>query len=461
MEQNSSLLESINNFSEILDTGITVKGRVANHVRFYGDTLSFSIRTDEISIKNIDNGLERILKIEEVMPVIIKADSSGILSSLKRDDLISIKCQTKNKPDRYYLYGYATGVNRVPSATVKDALYNLRGMTYKCIRSMFYTSLKDDPASLCEAIVLGNTGNLSSRVSSDFKKGGIYHLLAISGLHISFFILLISSLINFIFLRESNGKPSNKWSGLAGIFALIVILFFYNFLVGGKASTIRSTMMSVYFLISCRVGREIHRKTVLSYIFIILLIINPGFFYEPGFWLSFIAVFAILYANKPVLDLIAVFKEKLALNFFRCAKEKNKNHRMARVSFLTSIAVTTFSVNIFILPLLLHIFNEASLLSLLTNLPAIPVFYILLFILIISTIAGLIWPPAGEILIKPSTVLIGWLKEIAASWRFFRFSIIESGDFDVIHLIIYYIFLLSVLIIVSRIIERWTGKETG
>jgi len=235
--------------------------------------------------------------------------------------------------------------------------------------------------------------------------------------------------------------------------------FFYNFLVGGKASTMRSTMMSVYFLVAASIGREIQRKTVLSYIFIVLLVINPVFFYEPGFWLTFIAVFAIVYANKIFMGLAATVKKKLLQNRKPHRTGNEEKHVMIKSNYLLSIFVTTFSVNVFILPVLLFIFKEASLLSLLTNIFAIPVFYMLLFILIISSISGLIWPPIGETLVKPSEILTGWLQKIAGSWRFFRFSLIELQDFEVIHLIIYYIFLISMLIIISKVIEKWTRNK--
>jgi competence protein ComEC len=456
--ENGCLLKSIHDFSEELDMEITVWGRVADHVRFYGGRMSFSIRAEEIAVKDISNGLERRIKTDEVMPVRIKTYSQDILI---RDDFIRFKCQVKNSGDFYYLYGYATGVERTSSGGAMDILFDLRSRSYNCIKCIFYRSLEYGPASLCEAIILGNTGNLPEKISSDFKKSGIYHLLAISGLHISFFILIISIFIKFISSKKLYGQSNNKWAGFAGMMVILAILFFYNFLIGGKASTVRSTMMSVYFLLAAGVGREIKRKTVLSYVFIILLFINPGFFTEPGFWLTFIAVFALVFVNKTLIELADVIKKKLAQIRQPYGKVYDRKHVKHRSNYFSSILVATFSVNIFILPVLLFIFKEASLLSLLTNLFAIPVFYMLLFILIISSILGLIWPPAGEILVRPSGILIWWLQKIAGSWRFFRFSIIKSQDFGLIHLIIYYIFLLSMLIIISRIIENWNSKKTS
>ncbi len=457
LDQKGDLLGSIHHLSGNLDVEINVKGRVVEHVRFYGNRMAFSIRADSINIKDIDTGLERTITTGEVFPVMIKSDSPGLLI---RDDFISLRCQTRKNQDYYYLYGFESGVEVIKSGSVMGILFDLRSRAYNCLKCLFYQNLEYTAASFCEAVILGNTANLPERISKDFKRSGIYHLLAISGLHISFFVMIISVFINPLFSGKLHRTGSNKKAGFAGIFFILGLLLFYNFLVGGKASTIRATMMSVYFLLAAQVGREIDRKTVLSFVFIVMLVISPGFFLAPGFWLTFTAVFAISYANKPFMEISALLKKKFIQTRRPYNYTDGEKLKIAGDNYFFSIFITTFSVNIFIIPLLLYIFKETSLISLFTNLCAVPVFYVLLFILILSSISALIWPPAGAVIIPPSALLIGWLQEIAGSWRFFKLSFLKYRDFGALHLIIYYIFLLSVLIIISRVTKNYKRKRT-
>ncbi len=456
--QNDNLLKSVDDFSKSLtDMEIIASGRISSHVRYYGKSASFYLETENILIKDSKTGIKKTIMWGDELPVRINLDSIG---TLIRDDFIRLNCQIKGRQEQYYLYGYGSGLESICPGGAAGSLFELRSKAYNCIRCMLYKSLKSNTAALCEAIILGNTTNIPDRISSDFKKSGIYHLLAISGLHISFFIFIVNTFLNLIIIGKGNRSRFGKSGTFIQLLVILLILFAYNFLVGGKASTIRSTVMSAYFLLAAGSGRELRIKTILSYVFIFLLIINPGFFTEPGFWLTFVAVFAIVYTNKIFKKVFVIIIEELFSRRAAYLNKKSEKKGSYAWDYIISMFVTTFSVNIFIVPILLFVFKEASILSFLTNPFAIPVFFILLFILIISSITALIWPPAGGVIARTAEIFVAWLLKIAGAWRFLSFGTVMVKDFKVIYLIVYYIFLLVMFIIVSRITENLAKNKT-
>ena len=158
------LLHSIHHMQGDLDVEINVRGRVEDHVRFYGNRMFFSIRTDSVTLRDIGSGLERTIITKEIFPATIKSDSPGLLI---RDDYISFRCQIEKDRDNYYLQGFQSGVEITESGSLAGRLFNLRSRAYNCLECLFYLNLEYTAASFCEAVILGNTANLPERVSTD------------------------------------------------------------------------------------------------------------------------------------------------------------------------------------------------------------------------------------------------------------------------------------------------------
>ncbi|MCA5011182.1 ComEC/Rec2 family competence protein, partial [Clostridioides difficile] len=86
--------------------------------------------------------------------------------------------------------------------------------------------------------VLGDTGGLPEDIKSLYQKNGISHLLAISGMHMSFLGL------SFYRILRKTGLGLGS-AGLAG--AVLVVL--YGILTGSGPSVVRAViMMSVAFM---------------------------------------------------------------------------------------------------------------------------------------------------------------------------------------------------------------------
>ena len=393
-------------------TGLTVEGRVSSFVRPERDCSWFFISVQKITLQNQGGYYEQELR-NPTGDLLVKI--KGIKRDfLERDDFIRFKCRVDYLPgdsqqngarnyfgSSFLLMGSVTDLEKAAPYSLWDKIFYIRSKFYNCLENIFYSSLEYRKAALCDAVILGNTTNLPGNISLDFKKSGIYHLLAISGLHITFFIYLISGFINFIFRKNNKkgrGFTVKKKEYLlmtASVFLIIIFISFYNFLIGEKASALRATIMAALILFSHALGREYPLKNILSFAFILLLVFSPHFFLDSGFWLSFLSMAAIIYLNPVTAALYRFLKNHLADFWAKKIKKSSYFKKTSSINYFESIFITTISVSLVIFPVMIFLFQEFPLFSVITNIIAIPLFYVLLFILMLSSMAGLFWPPVA------------------------------------------------------------------
>ena len=136
----------------------------------------------------------------------------------------------------------------------------------------------DDGGILC-AMLIGSRDALSDDSRSLWQSGGIMHMMAISGLHLSLLGLGFFSLLRKLRVRL---VP-------AGMTA-ILFMAGYTVFTGMAVSTVRAFGMCVV-MISARVtGRTYDPPTAIAFSAALILIENPGYLFYSGFQLSFAAV---------------------------------------------------------------------------------------------------------------------------------------------------------------------------
>lgn len=433
------------------------EGRIMNHIKPGSGSLFFMFKTSRIIIKDSFLKTETAhISGDEIYVKVLTEDKSF----LARDDFISFSFIPVKKGNYIHFLTYEERVLRFerPVSGVREriifAAFNIRQRFYRCISRVFYDSLKYEHAALCDAIILGNRNNLSIYIIDNFRKSGIYHLLAISGMHISFFIIIIFSLLQLIFrFFPKDGHRSVK-AGNILLLAIIIIIVLYNFITGTKASVMRASIMSAFVLYARHLGRDYSNKYLLSICFIVLLILNPLFFSDPGFWLSFACMFAIIYTNGIYKSMFSYLKMKFGKRFIA-----PKNTAEYKANYFWQLALSTVSVNIFIFPLLFFFFGEFSFLSLPVNMAAVPVFYCMLFILILSSVAGLLWPPAGMAITKAAKPAIIIILKISEQHKKADFLIVHSADFSAWFVVLYYLCLGAALILFYIANTRWEKKH--
>ena len=160
----------------------------------------------------------------------------------------------------------------------------------KYFRAIFRLKLKrllfswKDSGALLLALITGMREYTDEKLSSLFRKAGLSHILALSGMHLMLF-RKITSFFNLRFFGKRN------ISLLIEIFVISVFVFF----AGLSPSLLRAFLCSLCSIILNWLGfKNVKMTEILSFSFLIHLIILPEHYKNAGFILSYSALFGIL-----------------------------------------------------------------------------------------------------------------------------------------------------------------------
>lgn len=129
------------------------------------------------------------------------------------------------------------------------------------------------------ALILGEKGSIPEETGELYRIGGIYHLLAVSGLHIT----LLGMGVYRLLCRTGAGLRA---AGLAAG----LLMFGYVQMIDGGSSARRALIMFAVMLGAKALGRTYDLLSALGLAGILLLLDQPLYAFEAGFQLSFAAV---------------------------------------------------------------------------------------------------------------------------------------------------------------------------
>ncbi len=144
------------------------------------------------------------------------------------------------------------------------------------------------------AALLGNRHKLSRSTSERFREGGTFHVLVISGLHITF-------LGGFVFLIARRVTKNSVLQFLL----TATVLWAYSLAVGAESSVVRAAMMFTVVLLAPLLSRRASSLNALGAAALALLAWRPSDLLDPSFQLTFISVLAIVILAWPVLEKMA------------------------------------------------------------------------------------------------------------------------------------------------------------
>lgn len=232
-------------------------------------------------------------------------------------------------------------------------LYNVRGKIREIVENM-------DNSDLLKAVLIGDKSGLSKDVKDDFKKIGTSHVLAISGLHLSIVVMTFYGMLSKI------GVPYQLSSLLS-----VLLAVFYLLIAGSSLSLLRSAQMTAVFFFAKFIRRKKDSVTSLFLAGVVILFISQWSMFNVGFLLSFFATFGILVFVSPISRAYRKYyfdKREAGIKYTR---RREALHHV--VDILISSSATTVAATVCTLPIILPIFNEFSLFSLVGNLATLPV----------------------------------------------------------------------------------------
>lgn len=227
------------------------------------------------------------------------------------------------------------------------------------VRGAVSDVLSGDTRGVALALLTGDRSGISANTRDAYRKAGLAHLLAISGLHMA----LIAGAVFFTVRRGLT-----LWPRLALALPLkacaagvtIIVLLGYLALVGAPVSAQRATIMASAAMLAIMVGRDAISMRTAALAAIILLLLAPHSVLDIGFQMSFAAVIALIAGYEA----FAPKAETL----------RASQHWVVRGPGLYMFGVfsSTILAELAITPLTIFHFNEVTLYGLAGNALAVP-----------------------------------------------------------------------------------------
>jgi competence protein ComEC len=151
-------------------------------------------------------------------------------------------------------------------------------------------SFNAETAGVLRAALLGNRFYLTRGAAERFREGGTFHILVISGLHISF----IGGLI-FLLMRRITRRRAWQFG------VSVLFLWAYSLAVGAESSVVRAALMFTVVAFGPVLHRRAGSMNALGCAALILLILRPAELFDPSFQLTFLSVLAIVTLAWPLL----------------------------------------------------------------------------------------------------------------------------------------------------------------
>lgn len=270
--------------------------------------------------------------------------------------------------------------------------------------------------ALLSSLLLGDRDAMSANQKSSFRKVGLSHVLAVSGLHVGIICFILSVILyplNFVFSLRTLKK-----------IVIVLLLWGYVWLVGAPASAIRAaslfSLLSIVYLQSR--GVLVMANLLFGTAFVMLLF-KTSLLYDIGFQLSFVAVLGI--------SIVVPYVNKIS-----------GESRFMRY-LLGSIAVT-LAAQIATLPLLLYHFGAFSTISIITNTLIAPLIAPFMFFAIVALIFN------SNLIMWCSERLSDAIDFIISIFVKVPYGYISELDFDGWDLLLSYIAISLLLIVANR-----------
>lgn len=311
---------------------------------------------------------------------------------------------------------------------IRQGLYEMRmeiieRLEKLCSDNKGIFSIINNKNGIIGAIILGYKTNLDSDIKELYSVSGIAHILAISGLHISFIGMAIYRLLR------------RRFRFLFSAAVSIPVVLSFGIMSGFGISTIRAIIMFILKIIGEVLGRKYDAITAISLAGLVLLVQNSFVVYNSGFQMSFGAIIAIVLILPIVEEIL------------------NTDNKIIKV------LSANFTISLVMNPILAWNYYELPTFSFLLNIVVVP----LMSVVIVSSIAGIfcscIMLGFGKAVIFPGCGILELYTFLCNIINKSSVASIVVGQPKVTIIIVYYAILLVVLFGLKNIRTKYTRAE--
>lgn len=228
-----------------------------------------------------------LLYLDAPAPDLRPGDGLTVQARLRAADTIA-----GESTDYYYAkgvrliaYGEGEGETARPG---RPPLWTWPAYVSKALKGAVASAFPKGAAPLVAALLTGDKSGLSDGDYAALRRSGLAHVIAVSGLHVSFLAGLAAALLGARRRRTA--------------VCTIALLLCFAAVVGNTPSVLRAVFMQSMLLLAPLLGREEDKPTSLCTVLMLLLLQNPYAAASVSLQLSFAAVAGIYLFSGPLTE---------------------------------------------------------------------------------------------------------------------------------------------------------------
>lgn len=271
--------------------------------------------------------------------------------------------------------------------------------------------------SLVQAMLLAERGSLPDAVTEAFRRAGVSHVLAISGLHIS----LLAGMMVLVLMMF----PIHPY---VRVCFTIGLLWVYVVIIGFPISAVRATLFWSIVLIAFQLRLLVSLPTVVLITVTAMVTYVPEILSDVGFQLSVSAVFGI---------------------FLMLFLTRSLPRHMEARGFLDVVLVSVGAI-LATWPIVLYHFGTISFLGLIANTLIVPVIPFFLGLSIVSLLISFVSLPLAIVGSYGVHVLWLWMNFVSNMVSGFPFAYVEDVSISLWSIFLYYFVLFVISVFVMK-----------
>ncbi len=293
------------------------------------------------------------------------------------------------------LYAYTDDVSIIDH---EDSFMYTPKVVAKAVRDKIEAIFPDDVSAFLKAMLIGDRTDFSENltVTNAFSDAGVYHIIAVSGLHVSFFAGMIYMLLG-----------RRKWTA-----AIIVpVVVFFMAMTGFTPSVTRAGIMQMFIVMAPVFNKDDDNITSLSVALAAILIANPYAIAHAGLQMSFLATLGMILVT-PKISTALIKAAKITKKKGRTLKRRIRDRVLY---FIIASLASTVGALVLTMPLTALYFGKISLAAPIANMLILWIASFVFSMGLLVCAMSFIWMPLASLLAYPVTLAVRYILWITVA----------------------------------------------
>ncbi|RZK61338.1 MAG: ComEC family competence protein, partial [Hymenobacter sp.] len=263
--------------------------------------------------------------------------------------------------------------------------------------------------ALGTALVLGFKDDIDQETRQAYANTGTTHIMAVSGLQVGLLFAALQWLLARVPLGGAVWRRRLVTAGLG-----LALIWSYAFLTGLSASVLRATVMFTLVIVAQAWERQSSLFNTLSAAAFCLLLWNPYLLCDVGFQLSFLAVLSIVYLQPRIarwLDVRNFFLDRRR-SWHAPAVQKAWRATAWLAEASWQLTALSLAAQVATFPLGLYYFHQFPFNFLLSNLIAVPISSLAVYVGVVLLLAKGLVALVGLALPAAAVAWLDWLPRL-------------------------------------------------